>query len=78
MAASSSIMENFQSMNMEKLLGMIRDRRVQCGVAASVVTLFVLQKLTQKKPNLPPGPSGWPLVGNMFGKRIIHFQSLNS
>ena len=62
-------MENFnlESVSIEKVLDLLRDRRVQYAVAASVVALFVLRKLTQKTPRMPPGPPSLPLVGNILG-----------
>ena len=59
---------NLESVSIEKVLDLLRDRRVQYGFAASVVALFVLRKLTQKTPRMPPGPPSLPLVGNMFGQ----------
>ena len=59
-----------ESVSIEKVLDLLRDRRVQYGFAASVVALFVLRKLTQKTPRMPPGPPGLPLVGNMMGELL--------
>nr|XP_017232567.1 PREDICTED: cytochrome P450 77A3-like [Daucus carota subsp. sativus] len=40
--------------------------------------LVFARKFVSKKPNLPPGPPGWPLVGNLFqaarsGKQFFEF-----
>ncbi|KAK1310547.1 Cytochrome P450 77A2 [Acorus calamus] len=40
--------------------------------------LLLFKNTTSKSPNLPPGPPGWPVVGNLFqvalsGKPFIHY-----
>ncbi|OIV98831.1 hypothetical protein TanjilG_08487 [Lupinus angustifolius] len=32
----------------------------------SCMILFLIQKTKSKRVNLPPGPPGWPIVGNLF------------
>lgn len=51
------------------------------AIAMVVITglmLVLARKILSKKPNLPPGPPGWPLVGNLLqvarsGKQFFEF-----
>uniref|UniRef100_A0A803NWT0 Cytochrome P450 n=1 Tax=Cannabis sativa TaxID=3483 RepID=A0A803NWT0_CANSA len=36
------------------------------AIIISGFIFFLTQKTKSKKPNLPPGPPGWPIVGNLF------------
>lgn len=47
-------------------------------VVSSGLMLVLARQIMSKKPNLPPGPPGWPLVGNLFqaarsGKQFFEF-----
>ncbi len=38
-------------------------------IVTAVLGLFLIYKLmTRKKEKLPPGPPGWPILGNLYGK----------
>ena len=50
------------------------DNQIKAGLVVSVVSLLVLYKtLSNKKSKLPPGPKGWPLLGNMLGMKLRPF-----
>ncbi|KAK8957903.1 Cytochrome P450 77A4 [Platanthera zijinensis] len=45
-----------------------------------LLLLFLFRRHHQKKPHLPPGPPGWPIVGNLFqvafsGKQFTQYVS---
>ncbi len=47
----------------------VQDRRVQLAIAtAGVASIFLFRRLIKKRFNLPPGPTPWPIVGNLLGE----------
>ena len=41
------------------------------GVIGLAVILWVYRKSADKKYKFPPGPTPWPLIGNLIGKGVI-------
>ena len=49
------------------------DNQIKLGLVTAIVSLFFMYKmLSVKKSNykLPPGPKGWPIIGNWYGMKV--------
>ena len=52
-----------------EILGLaFKDHQTTVIIATAVLGLVLIYKLmTGKKEKLPPGPPGWPVIGNLYG-----------
>ena len=50
------------------------DSQIKLGLATATISLFFLYKMLSTKKSiykLPPGPKGWPIIGNLYGMKIF-------
>ena len=65
----SLISEKLQSSDWEHIQELLQDIRVQCGLLAGLVGVYLLRRaLRTPKYNMPPGPWSLPLLGNLLSK----------
>ena len=66
----SLIVEKIQGLDWEQIKELLQDRSVQCGMLAALVGVYVIRRAlrTPKSSNMPPGPRGFPVVGNLMSK----------
>ena len=67
----SIIMDKLPALDWEQIAQLLQERNVQYGVLAGLVGVYVLRRMLRKpKYNMPPGPRGLPLLGNLMSKPV--------
>ena len=57
------------------------DSQIKLGLVTAIISMFFLYKILSAKKQrykLPPGPKGWPIIGNLYGMKTFWFQHRGS
>ena len=75
----SVVLDKLQALDWEQIVELLKQRNVQYGLLAGLVGVYVLRRMLRKpKYNLPPGPRGLPLLGNLMSKTVKNLCCLSA